>query len=59
MNQFMKKNKIWDRSELINGLHMATETAGNFACLLGGKSTGKSLVLKDFSLKKKKNRKAK
>ena len=56
MNQFMKKNKIWDRSELIDGLNMATETAGNFVCLLGGKSTGKSLVLKKFSLEKKKNR---
>jgi hypothetical protein len=51
MNTFMKANKVWDRAELINGLNMTTETAGNFVCLLGGKSTGKSLVLDEFSRK--------
>ena len=57
MNQFMKKNKVWDRSELIHGLNMATETAGCFACLLGGKSTGKSLVLGELSRNNMMNRK--
>ena len=55
MNSFMKKNKVWDRAELMNGLNGATEIDGNFVCLLGGKSTGKSLVLKEFAREEKSN----
>ena len=49
MDAFMRENKVWDRSELFLGLDGATRKRGNFACLLGGKSTGKSLVLGEFS----------
>ena len=49
MDEFLRKNKVWDRSELFLGLDGATRKKGNFTCLLGGKSTGKSLVLGEFS----------
>lgn len=53
---FMGKNKVFDRAELIDGLENASETTGNFVCLLGGKSTGKSLVLKEFAQEEKSNK---
>jgi predicted AAA+ superfamily ATPase len=56
MKKFMKKNNVWDREYLMQSLNMSTDIAGNFVCLLGGKSTGKSLVLKQFSLDQKKNK---
>ena len=57
MDAFMEKNTVWDRKELLRGLDDIARKKGNFVCLLGGKSTGKSLVLKEFSLEKKKNSK--
>ena len=42
---------IWDRDELKDQLNRIIGTKGNFVCLLGGKSTGKSLVLRDFEQK--------
>lgn len=40
---------MWDRTELLDCLESVTERNGNFVCLLGGKSTGKSLVLEEFA----------
>ena len=57
MKCFMDKNEVFDREDLKRGLNYITEVKGNFACLLGGKSTGKTLVLKEFSRKEVKNRK--
>jgi hypothetical protein len=42
---------IWDRDELKDQLNRIIGTKGNFVCLLGGKSTGKSLVLRHFEEK--------
>ena len=54
---FMNNNTVWDRKDLYSGLDQITEVKGNFACLLGGKSTGKTLVLNEFSTHEKGNRK--
>ena len=56
MDKFMEKNKVWDRKDLLRALDDVTRKKGNFVCLLGGKSTGKSLVLEDFSMQKKTKR---
>jgi hypothetical protein len=42
---------IWERDELKDQLNRIIGTKGNFVCLLGGKSTGKSLVLRHFEKK--------
>jgi hypothetical protein len=42
---------IWDRDELKDQLNRIIGTKGNFVCLLGGKSTGKLLVLRHFEKK--------
>jgi hypothetical protein len=47
MEIFMKTNKVWDRSDLINGLDSATETTGNFVCLLGGEEFGVGRILSE------------
>jgi hypothetical protein len=58
MDTFMEKNKVWDRKNLLQGLEDVARKRGNFVCLLGGKSTGKSLVLRKFSEQEEvKNRK--
>ena len=57
MDEFMEKNTVWDRTDLLRGLDDATRKRGNFVCLLGGKSTGKSLVLGEFSREERKSRK--
>jgi hypothetical protein len=48
VDKFMEKNSVWDRKELVGGLEDIARKKGTFACLLGGKSTGKSLVLREF-----------
>ena len=49
---YMKNQEdIWDRDELKDQLNRIIGTEGNFVCLLGGKSTGKSLVLRHFEKK--------
>ena len=49
---YMKNQEdIWDRDELKDQLNRIIGTKGNFVCLLGGKSTGKSLVLRHFEKK--------
>jgi len=57
MDTFMEKNNVWDRKDLFQGLEDVARKKGNFVCLLGGKSTGKSLVLQKFSMQNKENRK--
>jgi hypothetical protein len=49
VRNFMEKNSVWDRKELVGGLEDIARKKGTFACVLGGKSTGKSLVLKAFA----------
>ncbi len=57
LKEFMEKNEVFNREDLKRGLRMVTEDKGNFACLLGGKSTGKSLVLNEFSREEVVNKK--
>jgi hypothetical protein len=57
MSDFIYKNTVWDRKELLDGLEDLIKTKGKLVCLLGGKSTGKSFVLKHFSRIEKKNKK--
>ena len=40
------RDEVWDREELKGALLQTIEDIGNFICLLGGKSTGKTLVIK-------------
>jgi len=46
-----RKDKVWDREELIERLEKCCLSEGEFVCLLGGKSTGKSLLI-DYVAKK-------
>jgi len=40
-----QRDKIWDREELMTTLEKIQRTEGNFVCFLGGKNTGKSLLI--------------
>ena len=40
------RDEVWDREELKGALLQTIEGIGKFVCLLGGKSTGKTLVMK-------------
>jgi len=44
----MNKRTVWDRYELVGKLQNLIQGRGQFLCLLGGKSTGKSLVFRDL-----------
>lgn len=48
--EFMKRNVVWNHDKLKGTLKdiIENEVGGTFACLLGGKSTGKSLILHDM-----------
>ena len=46
--KFKNEKKLWDREDLMKGLSKSTNTKGNFVCILGGQSTGKSFVLHKF-----------
>lgn len=50
-NKFIKKKIVWNRDKLKGSLKgiIDKHQGGTFACLLGGKRTGKSLVLHDLS----------
>lgn len=41
---FMESDQLWNRNQLVLGLEDIISKKGNFVCLVGGKSTGKSLV---------------
>jgi hypothetical protein len=43
---FMESDQLWNRNQLVLGLEDIISKKGNFVCLVGGKSTGKSLVVK-------------
>lgn len=43
---YIKSGALWNRDELKSCLHNIVSDEGRFVCLLAGKSTGKSLVLK-------------
>jgi hypothetical protein len=47
-DRFVKSNEVWDRTQLYQALANITSNKGCFACVLGGKSTGKSLVLESL-----------
>ena len=48
-NTFMiNQDEVWDRDELKRAILNIFSGVGNFVCLLGGKSTGKSLVIRDL-----------
>jgi hypothetical protein len=53
--QFIKSNIVWDRVELRNILDNILDDEGNFVVLLAGKSTGKSLVLRNLALSRPQN----
>ena len=42
------QTEIWDRDDLQNALEFVFADESNFVCLLGGKSTGKSLITKNL-----------
>lgn len=42
---------VWDGEELIGSLREIQRTDGNFVCLLGGKNTGKSLLMNHIAKK--------
>jgi len=48
VDQYLKKNTVWDRHQLIKNLNEIIKSRGKFVCLLAGKSTGKSMVLKEI-----------
>ena len=48
---------MWDQRHFLLELDETIRNKGEFICLLGGKSTGKSMLLKKFSIEKKDNRK--
>ena len=45
---FIMKKEVYDREEILLNLRAITRDSGNFVCLLGGKSTGKSLIFRHF-----------
>lgn len=45
----MRRNKVWDRHALNSSIHEIIAEEGRFVCLLGGKSTGKTLLLNDVA----------
>ena len=45
---FMKLGQMWDRAELKSHLESIVSSEGKFVCLLAGKSTGKSLILRNL-----------
>jgi hypothetical protein len=47
-NSFIESNQLWNRDKLTSALERIIKTkGGKFSCVLGGKNTGKSLVLRD------------
>mmetsp|Transcript_11280 Transcript_11280/g.18944 ORF Transcript_11280/g.18944 Transcript_11280/m.18944 type:complete len:487 (-) Transcript_11280:289-1749(-) len=49
METFDNNGTVWDRGELISALTDTFEKKGQLVCLLGGRSTGKSLLLQELS----------
>lgn len=55
MRAFIDTRAVWGCEELETQLANLNEGTGTFACLLGGRDTGKSNVLRIFSTKDKNN----
>ena len=49
ITQFFMENEVWNRDELRASLERIVTGRGQFACLLGGRSTGKSLLLNELA----------
>jgi hypothetical protein len=49
--KFIKSDEVWDRKGLITSIEDIIADDGNFVCILAGKSTGKSLVLRSIEKK--------
>jgi hypothetical protein len=47
--QFAESEEVWDRTELKAAIEKVLNKRGAFACMLGGRDTGKTLVLKDIA----------
>ena len=47
-NKFINSNKLWDREEPLSFLEDIIESKGQFICVLAGKNTGKSIILRDL-----------
>jgi hypothetical protein len=45
---FIEKDEVYDREEIMETLKHIVGTRGNFVCLLGGKSVGKSLIFRQL-----------
>lgn len=50
---FLKEQKVWNRKQLQGALDDLVKRRGQYVCLLGGKSTGKSLLLSDLARRHK------
>jgi hypothetical protein len=48
-SDWIAKDNMWDREELMSTLNTLASDTGQFVCLLGGKSTGKTLALNTLS----------
>ena len=48
IRNYTRSTEVWDRDELKQALKDITEESGMLGCLLGGKSTGKSLAIRDL-----------
>jgi hypothetical protein len=42
------KKEVYDREEILHNIRALIRRSGNFICLLGGKSSGKSLIFNHF-----------
>jgi hypothetical protein len=54
---YMSLNELWDRDELVDHLRCQLKKKGSFTMLLGGKNTGKSMVLKSLAEENNRNTK--
>jgi hypothetical protein len=48
INVFIKSDEVWNRNEFIESIQTVIGKSGMFCCVLGGKNTGKSLVLSEI-----------
>ena len=51
---FMRSNKLWNRDKFQSALKDIINEEGMFACVLGGKNTGKSFVMEEMERLEKK-----
>ncbi len=51
VSTWMNKDEFYDRELILQTIHRIIQKRGQFVCLLGGKSTGKSLMMNHLSRK--------